>query len=287
MEKHPTGKIKVKSITISAIAAFIVILIIEGMQYLHDIEILRLPEKFIVITEKLLFVVVVLLIASVILRITIGRFNKIFNEPEERIFYSKLWNWTVYFISLFVVLFYFGVSLGNITLFLGLMATGFAFAVRDILLSYFGWMVLLRKKPFRIGDYIQIGDDEGKVMHIGTFYVLLDKTYDLPEDYTRVPNRLFLERSIYKLGTENFLEQLSFPITSVVSENPGFLNEIQAQLATVIGQGQHISVFYNLKNDKLILAVEYLVAFSKRREIRSQVICKIFETMKGRIKFQE
>jgi len=44
------------------------------------------------------------------------------------------------------------------------MATGLAFAVRDVLMSFFAWMILLRKKPFRIGDYIRIGEDEGKAI---------------------------------------------------------------------------------------------------------------------------
>jgi small-conductance mechanosensitive channel len=286
MDSKHGGQIKIKSITISAIIAFVVLLIIVAIWYLHDLEILRLPAIIMKITEKLLFVIVVILVASVVLRITIGRFYKIFDQPEERIFYSKLWNWTIYVISLFVILFYFGVSLGNITLFFGLMATGFAFAVRDIIISYFGWMVLLRKKPFRIGDYIRIGEEEGKVMHIGTFYVLLDKTHDLPEDYTRVPNRLFLEKSIYKLGTENFLEQLDFPITDVLSGNSTFLVEMEKEVSKILDNGQYISIYYNIKNDKLFLEVEYLVSFKNRRDIRSKIICKIFESLKGTVKFE-
>ena len=184
---------RLKNLSGAVLLTLIVLLLLLGLLYLDKGDLLRLPQTIGRIFRHLLLIVGTLFAITLVLRLTMKRFYRLFDEPEERIFYSKIYSWSLYSIGLLVILHHFGVSLGNITLFLGLIATGLAFAIREVLLSFFAWLILLRKKPFRIGDYIRIGEDEGKVLHIGTFFVLLDKTTQLPEDFTRVPNRLFLD----------------------------------------------------------------------------------------------
>ncbi|MEE4177572.1 MAG: mechanosensitive ion channel domain-containing protein, partial [Bacteroides sp.] len=152
------------------------LLVLFGILYLEKRNLLDLPQSIVRNIRSLMLVIGILFTISLLLRLTIRWFQRLLDEPEERILYSKIYGWTLYSIGLFIILHHFGVSLGNITLFVGLITTGLAFAVREVLLSYFAWLIMLRKKPFRIGDHIRIGEEEGKVLHIGTFYVLLDKT---------------------------------------------------------------------------------------------------------------
>jgi small-conductance mechanosensitive channel len=101
---------------------------------------------------------------------TIGKFEGI-GQPEERILFSKLYILLVYVLATVIVFLHMGIGIQNVALFLGLTATGFAFAVRDVVLSYIVWFILLTKKPFKIGDYINVAGEEGQVKHIGMFYV--------------------------------------------------------------------------------------------------------------------
>jgi len=55
----------------------------------------------------------------------------------------------------------------SLTTYLGLLSAGVAIAVKDIILNLSGWFFILVKKPFRIGDRIQIGDIRGDVIDIG------------------------------------------------------------------------------------------------------------------------
>lgn len=281
-------KRKLKTTTKAAIIFFAALMFFGSIWFLHQYGIIKLPEKITKISETLIFLTSVILVANLINRFSLGKVFKLFDQPEEQIFYTKIWSYAVYSIAIVIILFYFGVALGDITLFLGLMATGFAFAIRDILLSFFGWLILLRKKPFRIGDYIRIGNDEGKVIHIGTFHVLLDKTFDIPEDYTRVPNRLFLEQSINKLGTENISEQLCFPIEAPIDEQPDILKEIEDHLnTTLLINNNYTSVYYDIKENKLFLVVDYIVPIPKRKEIRSKVVCAVNQKTKGKVIFRD
>jgi MscS family membrane protein len=185
-------KVRIGFLNASVLFFSALLILLLAVLYFDSRGFISIPAGVALVLKNILVVIATLFITSLILRLTIKPFFRLFDEPEERIFYTKIYSWTLYSVSIFVLLHHFGVSLGNITLFLGLIATGLAFAIRDVLLSFFGWIILLRKNPFRIGDYIRIGEDEGKVIHIGTFYVLLDNTPDIPQDFIRVPNKLFL-----------------------------------------------------------------------------------------------
>jgi MscS family membrane protein len=214
----------------------------------------------------------------VFLRFTIKRVFNFFDEPEEKIFYTKIYGWILYSIGIFIVLHQLGVSLGNITLFIGLLTTGLAFAVRDVLMSFFGWMILLRKKPFRIGDYIRIGDEEGRVVHIGTFYVLLDNTPEILEDYIRVPNRLFMEKSIIILGRTNYHERLKLQITSLPQRV--LLVEAQNSISQLLGN-TNVKVNLDIEGDRPFLVIEYLVPFENKETMKNEVIFQLSNTFNG------
>lgn len=280
MAKSKHKEMKLKSLSVSVIVTSLVLIGLQGLLLIARKDIIYIPEFFLDKISRLSLIIAIFFFISLILRLSLKRIYNWFDEPEEKIFYTKIYSWSLYSIGIFFILYQFGVSLGNITLFIGLIATGLAFAVRDVLLSFFGWMILLRKKPFRIGDYIRIGEDEGKVIHIGTFYVLLDKTDELPEDYTRVPNRLFLEKSIHNLGKSIFQEQLSFQLTGLPEDKNHRLENLKQSVLSTLDHKDHLRVYTDIKNDRLCLNVEYLVGFDVRQQFRSEVIDLAFATFR-------
>lgn len=269
-------KVRIGFLNASVIFFSALLIMLQAVLYFDSRDIISIPSGLALVLKNILVVIATLFITSLILRLTIKRFFHLFEEPEERIFYTKIYSWTLYSVSIFVLLHYFGVSLGNITLFVGLIATGLAFAIRDVLLSFFGWIILLRKNPFRIGDYIRIGEDEGKVIHIGTFYVLLDNTPDIPQDYIRVPNKLFLEKSILNLGKSVFHDSIRFQLNRVPEHLDRHLPEIRKQVRQATGNSEYTSAYIDIRNEKLLLIVEYLSRFENRNEKRSDVILKVF-----------
>ena len=58
--------------------------------------------------------------------------------------------------------------------YLGLVSAGIAIALRDPILNWFGWLFIGWRRPFTVGDRIQIGSLSGDVIDIGvsTFSVL-------------------------------------------------------------------------------------------------------------------
>jgi MscS family membrane protein len=178
--------------------------------------------------EILLTFVISLLITTVILRLTGDKVWSMFEkemEVEQRIIISKLYAVSLYTIAFIITFWRAGLSLGNITLFVGLITTGLAFAIRDLLLSFLAWFVILNKKPFQMGDFIRIGDDMGLVTRIGTFFF----TLELPrkDEFIKVPNSNVLQKSIRNLGEGEYVQELQFMLKTIPENPSNLLSELQ------------------------------------------------------------
>ena len=193
-------------------------------------------------------------IASVFIKFTHNRVHKLFDESvdvEQRLLLSKFYTFVIYTFATAFVLWKIGVTLENITIFIGLIATGLAFALREIILPVFVWFMLLTKKPFRIGDYIKIGDDEGKVKHIGTFFVFLEPITTEINDTIKIPNKIFLEKQVINYGGINIPIVLKVPVTAMDLKDSGErINEVKKNLLKLYPE-------YNI-NPKFISEKEYM-----------------------------
>jgi len=63
----------------------------------------------------------------------------------------------------------------SIATFLGLLSAGLAIALKDPVSDFAGWIFLIWRKPFDVGDRIQIGDVKGDVIDVRIFkFTLLE-----------------------------------------------------------------------------------------------------------------
>jgi small-conductance mechanosensitive channel len=75
-------------------------------------------------------------------------------------------------VILFIVL---GVP-GQVTTVLGLAGAGLTVAMKDFIVAFFGWFVLMRKNGIRVGDWVEIEGVGGEVVEIGLFHTVLLET---------------------------------------------------------------------------------------------------------------
>lgn len=195
-------------------------------------------------------------------------------EPEVQILVAKSYTLLVYGAATIVSLWMLGITLQNLTIAITLITTGLAFAVRDIIMSYLVWLILLIKRPFRIGDNIKIDDHEGRVQHIGTFYVLLDDTPDRREDFTRIPNKTFLEKPIHNFGPEKILLRLALPLETLPENPDKLIDRIEKRIKKRVGEP--VRPWIDTDGQKFQLKFEILTKLEKKKGLRESII---FETI--------
>lgn len=60
-------------------------------------------------------------------------------------------------------------AFNDLATFLGLLSAGVAIALADVLKNVAGWMYILARRPFRVGDRIEVGSTKGDVVDIRLF----------------------------------------------------------------------------------------------------------------------
>ncbi len=76
---------------------------------------------------------------------------------------------------LFILLVILGVP-GDLTTFLGLAGAGLTVALKDFIIGFLGWFVLMGKNGIRLGDWVEINGVTGEVVELGMFHTVLLET---------------------------------------------------------------------------------------------------------------
>lgn len=118
------------------------------------------------------------------------------------------WRKTTEFVSLFIgLLIIASLWLGtggnrSASTYLGLLSAGIAIALQDPLTNLIGWVFIVARRPFEMGDRIEIGDVAGDVIDIRLFQItLLEIGRWVNADQStgrivRVPNRFVFSQSV-------------------------------------------------------------------------------------------
>lgn len=126
--------------------------------------------------------------------------NRRTDNPEVRYRWRKIATYTVSIVGLVLIGRVWLEGIQSLVTYLGLVSAGIAVALRDPIVNWFGWVFIGWRRPFTVGDRIQIGQLAGDVIDIGvsTFSILEVGPDDLGEQVTgrivHVPNgKVFVE----------------------------------------------------------------------------------------------
>ncbi len=79
-------------------------------------------------------------------------------------------------LALFLILLVFFGPPGQLGTFLGLAGAGLTVALKDFIVGFIGWFVLMGKHGMRLGDWVEINGVTGEVVEIGPFHTVLLET---------------------------------------------------------------------------------------------------------------
>ncbi|MBL1213949.1 MAG: mechanosensitive ion channel family protein [Ignavibacteriae bacterium] len=119
--------------------------------------------------SKLLATFIIILAVYILQRLVVKFLLKAIDEITIRYQWQKIILYTSVIIAVILLIrVWFGAfeSLGT---YFGLLTAGLAIALKDLLVNFVGWVFILIRKPFNVGDRIQIGDITGDVIDLRIF----------------------------------------------------------------------------------------------------------------------
>ncbi len=97
----------------------------------------------------------------------------VIRRREEDVAYKYRWRKTIEYATLVVGLLLIGRiwvnDIGSFATYLGLLSAGLAIALQDPITNFFGWIFIIFRHPFEVGDRIEIGQNAGDVVDVRYF----------------------------------------------------------------------------------------------------------------------
>ncbi len=153
----------------------------------------------------------------------------------------KLIFYSLVIVIIFSVLTGLGFNVASLVTIIGAAGLAIGFALKDSLSHFAAGVLLVIFRPFTIGDYVNIGGDEGIVEEIGLFHTIL-KTLDNRVIF--IPNSSITNNSIFNftredkrrvdivfgIGYEDDLKKAKELILKIAKDNEKVLKEPEPQV---------------------------------------------------------
>lgn len=131
-------------------------------QLFDDLDLSTVEQNLIVTAVVILALILTRWVISLVLRRRI-------KEPEARYRSQK---WVTYVATAIALVFIVNIWLGGVEgalAWLGIVSAGLAIALTDVLKNLAGWLFILTRRPFKVGDRVEIGGTAGDVVDVRVF----------------------------------------------------------------------------------------------------------------------
>ncbi len=137
-------------------------------QLLQQIPYLNSPIM-IKLIKSIIFITILWLLKLVVNRLILRKIT----EMKSRYQWRKIVSTAIAILGIIIVgrLWYEGVQ--SIATYLGLLSAGIAIALKDLIANFAGWIYIISRKPFEVGDRIQLGNLAGDVIDLSPFEITL------------------------------------------------------------------------------------------------------------------
>ncbi|MHB1192972.1 MAG: mechanosensitive ion channel family protein [Longimicrobiales bacterium] len=130
---------------------------------------LLLPGATVETQAKVVLSVLVIVLLILARRLLLYILGRRMSDPVRRYHWAKNSGYTATVVGMLALAQVWFVAVRSVGVFLGLLSAGLAIALKDLVADLAGWFFILWRKPFDLGDRIQVGEHAGDVVDIRIF----------------------------------------------------------------------------------------------------------------------
>lgn len=202
----------------------------------------NIQEDLLLFCIKVFFAIIVLIVGLIIIHFIRKAIRRGLKRIAEKNNFSNVHfvdetiKYILYVVLIIVIAQYFGVSAASVVALLGSAGLTIGLAFQGALSNFAGGVLLLIHKPFKIGDYVIIGNNiaEGTVSNIGIIYTTLSigdfKTIVVPNgtlansNVTNLtPNNIRLLEMTFSISYSSDIEKAKALISSIIENDADVL----------------------------------------------------------------
>lgn len=259
------------------------------------INVLPTSTQVLYVMNKILRIVVIIFVTKLItnaINVDSYIYKKLAKGPGNRtvnIFLCRIARFIIWMISLFICVNELGYKLdglGGIAAGLGIGSAGLALAAQDLIKGIISGFVILTDKPFKIGDWVEIGSHQGTVIDI-TFRSVRIKSYN--NSIITIPNSTITSEYIVnwnKLTSRRYdcvlnlsLDTTSDQIRAVVKKIKMVLENHEAVIKDTVQV--NLNAISHSSADVLIFMYIKETNYAKFLAIKQEILCLLLETLES------
>ena len=266
------------------------------------------------VVGKIIASLLVVLVVVVFVRYAQRALGRYVEDSQRRYRLRKLVTFGGYVVAILLLSIVFSDKLAGLTVLLGVLGAGIAFALQEVIVSVAGWVALSFGRLYDVGDRVQLGGIKGDVIDIGVLRTTLMECggWINGDQYNgrvvRVANSFIFKEPVYNYSSDfPFLwDEIRIPVrygSNYEMARQGFqqvLNDLTSEHARQLkGDWRKMTDKYLLENAQLEpmvslkmddnwaeFALRYVVDYKKRRSIKDKIcsrILKLIEESEGQI----
>lgn len=121
-------------------------------------------------TQEKIFLTVAIIVILAVFRVMVHQMVwKRTQDVKTRYQWKRIVSFLVPFVGTLLIAIVWASAFHQFGAFLGLITAGVAIALKDPLTNIAGWMFILFRKPFSLGDRVQVGEHKGDIVDIRLF----------------------------------------------------------------------------------------------------------------------
>jgi len=260
------------------------------------------------IQYKILYSIIVVVITGIVQSIVLKIIHLRVEDVKNKYYWGNAIKYSLFILSFIIIAAIWIQEVRSIATFLGLLTAALTVALKDPIVNLFAWAFILIRKPFNVGDRIQIGDHAGDVIDIRVFQFTLNEIGNWVEAdqstgrIIHIPNgKVFSEsQANYTQGFSHLWNEIKVLVTfeSNWEKAKAILDEIitkhtaqytQSAKKTLIEASKKFMIFYNtlspniytsVKDSGVLLTIRYICEPRKRRATEHEIwedILKAFD----------
>ncbi|MFB6346193.1 MAG: mechanosensitive ion channel family protein [bacterium] len=275
----------------------------NARSYLKNIQTSIVTPEFYQFIWSLLMIAGVILVNRLLVRVV----NRRVEDTTRRHLFRKIVNYVTTSVIIVGLLVLWIRNVAFLSTMLGFIAAGLAIALRDVIMSFFGWFKIIWSRPFTIGDRIQVQKHEGDIIDITPLHTVLLEVgnwIQAKQSTGRIvfiPNNIIFLESVYnstmgfpylwdefatavtfESDVEKAKELMQEPVEDVVGTNFRRARRKIQQL------GDHYAISYenlgarvytSIEDHGVKLTIRYLTNVRGRREVKSRLSNEILSRL--------
>lgn len=186
-------------------------------------------------------------------------------------------------ISCMLGLSYLGLNLENIALVAGALSVGIGFGLQSIVSNFVSGLILLAERPFKAGDWIVVGDEQGIVKRINVRATEI-QTFDRAT--VLVPNSEFISGAVKNRVHRDTLGRIDIPVGVGYDSDPEQVRAILLEVANdhpqTLSYPEPSAFFIEFGSNSLdFMLFAYLADVNNGYGVRSDIRFEIFKRFKA------